>query len=125
MAAVPRARFLVASETAGQALVSALRTRARPRSVPTFSLSPSGTGPRRRRLGIRARTVAAFGLTALVLAVSRAALAYGLVRNSLLDTRESAATRRAYTNARLVRSGLRGPEPDIPRLLRFWRRRVG
>jgi len=85
--------------------------------VSTSSLPPPGTDSRRRRLGLRARTVVAFGLTALVLAVSLAALAYGFVRNSLLDTRESAATRQAYTNARLVRSGLRGPDPDIPRLL--------
>jgi two-component system, OmpR family, sensor histidine kinase MtrB len=71
----------------------------------------------RRRIGLRARTAAAFGLTALVLAVTLAALAYGIVRRSLLDERESAAMRQGYTNARLVRSGLRGSDADIPRLL--------
>jgi len=71
----------------------------------------------RRRIGLRARTAAAFGLTAVVLAVTLAGLAYGIVRRSLLDERESAALRQGYTNARLVRSGLRGADVDLPRLL--------
>lgn len=71
----------------------------------------------RDRIGLRARTAAAFGLTAVVLAVTLAGLAYGIVRRSLLDERESAAMRQGYTNARLVRSGLRDSNADLPRLL--------
>jgi signal transduction histidine kinase len=80
----------------------------------------SGSSPEQgtRRLGLRARTALGFGLTALVLAGALAAIAYGFVRRSLLEDRAAAAMRQAYTDARLVRAGLRAaPNPDIAELL--------
>ncbi|HVM41356.1 MAG TPA: HAMP domain-containing sensor histidine kinase [Acidimicrobiia bacterium] len=73
--------------------------------------------PARRRPGLRLRTTVAIAVTSLVLSTALAALAYVLVRESLLDDRQSIAMRQAYTNARLIRSGLRGEEPDVTRLL--------
>jgi two-component system, OmpR family, sensor histidine kinase MtrB len=52
-------------------------------------------------------------LTSLVLSAGLALLAYSLVRSTLIDQRESAALRQAYTNARVVRSTLRGADPDL------------
>jgi two-component system, OmpR family, sensor histidine kinase MtrB len=72
---------------------------------------------RLRRLPLRARTSFAFGITALLLATVLAAIAYVLVRQSLLEERSSAAMRQAYTNARLVRTALRTQNPDAPTLL--------
>jgi signal transduction histidine kinase len=72
---------------------------------------------RSRRLGLRARTALAFGLTALVLAAALSTLAYTLVRRSLLEDRRSTAMRQAYTDARLVRTGLRSADPDVADLL--------
>ncbi|HEX4979102.1 MAG TPA: HAMP domain-containing sensor histidine kinase [Acidimicrobiales bacterium] len=72
---------------------------------------------RPRRLPLRARTSLAFGLTALLLAALLAGIAYTLVRRSLLDERSSAAMRQAFTNARLVRTALRGETPDTSSLL--------
>lgn len=70
-----------------------------------------------RRLPLRARAALAVGLTSLILSIAIALAAYFLVRSSLLDTRKSVALRQAFTNARLVRSGLRAPNPDVARLL--------
>ena len=65
---------------------------------------PSG---RPRALGLRARVTVAFALGALTISAVLAVVTYGLVRNSLLDQREDAATSQAYLNARLIRDGLR------------------
>ena len=79
--------------------------------------SAHSSGASSRRLGLRARTALGFGVTALVLATALAALGYVLIRRSLIDDRQTAAVRQAYTDARLVRTGLRTPDPDIPDLL--------
>lgn len=76
-----------------------------------------GGEARRRRLGLRARVTAAFGVGALVLSVTLALLAYGASRSYLLDQRESTALRQTYINARLVRAALRATEPDVPDVL--------
>lgn len=70
-----------------------------------------------RRLPLRARAALAVGVTSLVLSSSIALAAYFLVRSSLVNERKSVALRQAYTNARLLRSGLRAPNPDVARLL--------
>jgi two-component system, OmpR family, sensor histidine kinase MtrB len=72
---------------------------------------------RRARLGLRARVTLAFALGALVLSLSLSALTYLLVRNYLLDQRESSAVRQTYLNARLTRDGLRTLNPVVPRIL--------
>jgi two-component system sensor histidine kinase MtrB len=46
-----------------------------------------------------------------------ATLTYGLARSYLLRQREASVLRQTFTNARLVRSGLRTERPDVPRLL--------
>ncbi len=71
----------------------------------------------RRQLGLRARVIASGILIALVLSVSLALLAYQLTRTELVDDRESRATTQAYLNARVLRSALRTPEPDIGTVL--------
>jgi two-component system sensor histidine kinase MtrB len=73
--------------------------------------------PRRRRLGLRARVTLAFALGALALSLALSALTYLLVRNYLVDQRESSAVRQTYTNARLARDGLRTLDPVVPRVL--------
>jgi signal transduction histidine kinase len=52
-------------------------------------------------------------VTSLALSASLAVLAYALVRNALIDQRESTALRQAYTNARVVRNALRAADPDV------------
>ena len=70
---------------------------------------------RRRRLRFRVMmTFAALGLVA-VAAVSAAT--YGLTSRYLLSQRQTSATRQAQANARLVRSLIRTPDPDITQLL--------
>jgi signal transduction histidine kinase len=59
----------------------------------------------------------AFGLVSLILASTLATITYALVRTWVVDDRESAAMRQAYTNARLVRNRLRADDTDIPALL--------
>lgn len=61
--------------------------------------------------------MAALALGALVVVSSLSVSTYALSRRYLLDQRESSAVRQARANARLVRSVLRAPEPDLPRLL--------
>jgi two-component system sensor histidine kinase MtrB len=72
---------------------------------------------RRRRLPLRARAALGFALTALLLSVTLALFAYSVTRQQLVDERQGAAIRQAYTNARIVRAGLRSPDVDIPSLL--------
>ena len=75
--------------------------------------------PRRRRqhLGLRARVTLAFAFGALLLSAALCTLSYLLVRNHLLDQRETSAVREAYLNAQLARDGLRTAEADVPRVL--------
>ena len=65
------------------------------------------------RWALRARAGIAMGLTSLALAASLATFAYSLVRSSLVDEREDAATRQAYANARVLRGALRTGEADV------------
>ena len=62
------------------------------------------------RLGLRNRLTVAFALGAAVLSVLLALVTFALVRENLVDQRETAATRQAYLNARIVRDVLRGGE---------------
>jgi two-component system, OmpR family, sensor histidine kinase MtrB len=80
---------------------------------------------RSRRLGLRARATVAFGVTALVLSVTIAVVAYALVRTYLIDQRESAALNQAFANARVLRSALDGADPDVPEILAGLRGAVG
>lgn len=80
---------------------------------------------RSRRLGLRARATVAFGVTALVLSITIAVVAYALVRTYLIDQRESAALNQAYANARVLRSSLDGPAPDVPDALNSLRSALG
>ena len=66
-----------------------------------------------RRLGLRARVTAVFGLLALVLSASFATVAYELTRTSLLDERQRTAVRAAYYDAGVVASGLVGVDPPV------------
>lgn len=56
-------------------------------------------------------------LIALTLSVALALLAYQLTRTELVDDRENRAATQAYLNARLLRSSLRTPEPDVAAIL--------
>ena len=69
-----------------------------------------------RALGLRARVTVAFALGALAMSAVISGTTYVLVRNSLVDQRESSATSQAYLNARLVRDGLRS-RTDLGRVL--------
>ncbi|HEV7861594.1 MAG TPA: ATP-binding protein [Acidimicrobiia bacterium] len=75
--------------------------------------------PRRRasRLGLRARATVAFGCIALFLSATLATMAYELTRSYLIKQRQTTAMRQAYVNARLARSVLRTPDPDVPTIL--------
>jgi signal transduction histidine kinase len=70
-----------------------------------------------RRLGLRGRVAAAFGLVGLFASVVVALCTFFLARSYLLDQRETGAERQAYANARLVRSALREPDVDVASLL--------
>ncbi len=54
-----------------------------------------------------------FGITGLLVAVVLAAVTYALARGYLVRQREETATSQAYVNARLARSVLRNPQPDV------------
>ncbi len=69
------------------------------------------------RIGLRTRVTVAFALGALFLSIGLAGITYQLSRTYLLRQRETSVLRQTYANARLVKSALRSPEPDIPRLL--------
>jgi two-component system sensor histidine kinase MtrB len=71
-----------------------------------------------RRLGLRSRITAVFGIGALVLSTSLAVATYSLTRESLLNERERAAVRGAYYDAASIRGGLGGEQPDINSALR-------
>jgi two-component system, OmpR family, sensor histidine kinase MtrB len=62
-------------------------------------------------LPLRARAAVAYGLIGLLLTSVLAIATYALVRASLIDDREAAARRQAYTNARLLRARI-DPAPD-------------
>lgn len=70
---------------------------------------------RRRRL--RFRVMLTFAAISLVAVTGVAAATYGLASRYLLAQRQTSAVRQAQANARLVRSLLRTPDPDITRLL--------
>jgi signal transduction histidine kinase len=72
---------------------------------------------RRPRVGLRTRATIGFGVTALLVSVVLAAVAYTITRGYLLDQREGAAVRQAYVNARLTRNVLRDPNPDVQGLM--------
>jgi two-component system sensor histidine kinase MtrB len=57
------------------------------------------------------------GATALLLGTVLGFLAYGVIRRQLVDERERAVLRQTYTNARLVRTGLRAEGADVAELL--------
>ena len=59
------------------------------------------------RWGLRTRITIAFGLGAAVLSALLALITYGLVRENLVNQRESSAIRQAFLNARVVRDQLR------------------
>lgn len=68
------------------------------------------------RFGLRSRFAIAFALGAFLLSLLLSVVTYGLVRGSLVSERESAATRQAFLNARLVRDQLRSqsqPEQGV------------
>jgi len=101
-------------------------TTAREEAAPPAQALPEGAGggeavvnPRRRtsRLGLRARATVAFGCVALALSATLATMAYELTRSYLIKQRQSTAIRQAYVNARLARSVLRTPDPDVPTIL--------
>jgi signal transduction histidine kinase len=77
------------------------------------------------RLGLRARATVAWAAIALCLAAGLAVLAYELTRSELIEDRQDRATAQTYVNARLLRSGLRGADPDINRLLSSLEGNVG
>lgn len=71
----------------------------------------------RRHLPLRVRAGVAFGLMSLLLSSALALAAHALVRSSLLSERETVAQRQAYTNARLLRTRIDPPPPDMSQLL--------
>lgn len=97
-------------------------------SVPPPGMPPGGADPSpvgasaatvvpRRRAGLRARATVAAALAALLVSVALSALTYALVRNYLVDQRESVALRQTYANAKVVRDALREPGTDVAGLL--------
>ncbi|MFP3900471.1 MAG: ATP-binding protein [Acidimicrobiia bacterium] len=84
---------------------------------------PPGRGARswRRRTGrwlpLRVRGAVAYGLIGLLLTSVLAIATYALVRASLIDDREAAARRQAYTNARLLRARIDPVPDDVSQLL--------
>ncbi|MGH2685479.1 MAG: ATP-binding protein [Actinomycetota bacterium] len=69
----------------------------------------------RRRLGLRARIIAAFTLGALVLSVLLAGTTFALTRENLVRQRERSALTQVYVNARISRDTLRVRETDPDR----------
>ena len=64
------------------------------------------------RLGLRARITLAFTLSAALLSALLAGTTWGLTRESIVNQRESSATRQAFRNADIVRQQLDGPSSD-------------
>jgi two-component system, OmpR family, sensor histidine kinase MtrB len=73
--------------------------------------------PSWQRLGLRARVTVTFGLGALVLSATMAALTYFTARQFILHEREAAILRQAYVNASFARSQLMSPQTDFSQLL--------
>src|SRR5688500_12381974 len=73
----------------------------------------------RRRLGLRARIIAAFSLGALVLSALLAGTTFAFTRENLVRQRERSALTQVYVNARITRDTLRVREtnPDRQSLL--------
>lgn len=69
------------------------------------------------RLGLRLRLASAFAVGSLVVSAALALASYETSRAYLVRQRERSAVRQAFVNARLLRSSLRGPSPDVARLL--------
>ena len=65
-----------------------------------------------RRLGLRARVTAAFGLGALFTAALLAATTFGISREQLIRQRESSASVPFFNNARIVQEQLRAEGDD-------------
>jgi hypothetical protein len=59
----------------------------------------------------------AFGVVSLLLVGTLSFATYALVRAWILNDRQSAVVRQAYTDARLVRNHLRSTTSDVPALL--------
>lgn len=72
----------------------------------------------RRALGLRARVMASFALSALVISAATAVLSYDLTRRTLLGGRERTAVRAAYFDANVVQAGLATDDPDVIDVLR-------
>ncbi len=76
-----------------------------------------GVRTERRRLSVRARAMLAFGLVSFVLSGTLALVAYSSVRAALIDDRENAAMRQAFTNARAVRTRVSADDRALTTLL--------
>ncbi len=72
----------------------------------------------RRALGLRARVMTSFALSALVISAATAVLSYDLTRRTLLGGRERTAVRAAYFDANVVQAGLASDDPDVIDVLR-------
>jgi signal transduction histidine kinase len=69
--------------------------------------------PNRRQLSLRTRATIGFGLVGLVVSAVLAIVTYELGRSYLLNQREATAIEQTFVNARLARSVLRSPDPDV------------
>lgn len=77
-------------------------------------MSRSGSRQARgRRLGLRARTVIAFGVGAALVSGALAIISFAVVRQDLLSQRQTSSLRQAYANAGLVKSKLDVPSTDV------------
>lgn len=72
---------------------------------------------RRWPFSLRARATVAFGLVSLLLVGTLSVATYALVRTWILNGRQTATVRQAYTDARLVRNHLRSGDTDVVSLL--------
>lgn len=69
------------------------------------------------RLGLRARLTVSFGALFFVLSAVLGGVTYEVTRSYLLHQREGAALRQTLSDARVVSSGIRATDVDIPSLL--------
>jgi signal transduction histidine kinase len=77
-----------------------------------------GTAPKRRLgLGLRARAAIGFAVTGFLVAAVLAVVTHAVTRNYLVHQQEASAEQQAFVNARLARTGLRGPDPDVRALM--------
>lgn len=77
------------------------------------------------RLGLRARVSLSFGALFLVLSAFLALLTFEVTRGYLVHQRESAALRQAASDARVMASGIKSANADIPTLLDALGNRAG